>query len=67
LSCTFGHEGLLQTLEEETRANTYLVKEQIPNEIAAKKKGVNELQRVVSEPAMGQSDLDVITQKVSNI
>ena len=56
--------GLVQNLEEETRVNTYLVKDKLPNEIASKKKSVNELQRVVSEPAMGQSDLDAITQKV---
>jgi len=33
-------------------------------EIAACKKTVGDLQKVVAEPAMGQSDLDVIKKKV---
>ena len=56
--------GLLQNLEEETRINTYLVKEKVPNEIADKKRAIQELQKVVLEPAMGQSDLDAILLKV---
>lgn len=59
--------GLIQSLEEETRVNTYLMKDKLPNEIQLKKKSVNQLQRVVSEPAMGQSDLDAISKKVENI
>ena len=42
-----------------------MVKEKVPKEINFQKVNVMELQRVVSEPAMGQSDLDMINQKVS--
>ena len=37
----------------------------MPKELTGQKKGVKDLQQVVSEPAMGQSDLDDINQKVS--
>ena len=56
--------GLLQRLEEETRANSYIVKERLPKDIEARKKAVHDLQRVVAEPAMGQSDLDELQNKV---
>ena len=55
--------GLLMKLEEETRTNQYMVKEKLPKEIALKRKAVADLSRVVSEPAMGQADLDAINQK----
>ena len=58
-------EGLVQSLEEETRSNTYIVKDSMPKEIEMKRKTVQELQKIVSEPAMGQSDLEAINQKVS--
>ena len=56
--------GLLQRLEEETRANSYIVKERLPKDIESRKKTVVDLQRVVAEPAMGQGDLDELHNKV---
>lgn len=43
----------------------YMVKDKLPNEVGTLKKSVQQLTKIVAEPAMGQSDLDVITQKVS--
>ena len=40
------------------------MKERLPKDIDARKKAVHDLQRVVAEPAMGQSDLDVLQNKV---
>lgn len=55
---------MLQKLDEEVRTNTYMMKDQLPKEIASKKQLTQDLQRVVAEPAMGQSDLDNINAKV---
>lgn len=41
-----------------------MLKENMPKEIQTRKKTVQDLQQVVAEPAMGQSDLDDINQKV---
>ncbi|XP_064639360.1 intraflagellar transport protein 81 homolog [Lineus longissimus] len=57
-------EGLLQRLEEEVKTNNYIVTEQLPKQISNRKKAVTDLQKVVSEPAMGQSDLDVLIEKI---
>ncbi len=56
--------GLIQKLEEENRVNSFMLKEKLPKEISARKKACSDLQRVVAEPAMGQSDLDDINKKV---
>jgi intraflagellar transport protein 81 len=54
-------------LEEESRANSYIVKERLPKDIESKKKSVADLQRVVAEPAMGQADLEELHNKVCDI
>ena len=41
------------------------MKERLPKDIEARKKAVHDLQRVVAEPAMGQSDLDELQNKVN--
>ncbi|KAH3805178.1 hypothetical protein DPMN_133474 [Dreissena polymorpha] len=50
-------------LEEDTRANSYIVKERLPKDIESKRKTVSDLQRVVAEPAMGQADLEELHKK----
>jgi len=57
-------EGLIQNLEEEAKMNKYMVGEVHPKEIAALKKVIQNVQKVVMEPALGQSDLDAIHQEV---
>ncbi|XP_050404861.1 intraflagellar transport protein 81 homolog [Patella vulgata] len=60
-------ESLIERLEEETKTNTYLVKEKLPKDLAGKKKNVQDLQKVVSEPAMGQSDLNELQQQIQGL
>jgi hypothetical protein len=63
--CDFSVSGIIQNLEEESNTNKYMVADVHPKEIAALKKAIQNLQKIVTEPAMGQSDLDVINQKVN--
>ena len=56
--------GLIQSLEEETKTNKYMVGEVHPKEIAALKKVIENVEKTVLEPAMGQSELDAIHQEV---
>ena len=57
--------GMIERLEEETRANGYIVKEQLPKDVASRRKMIQDLQKVVAVPAMGQSDLDDLNNQVS--
>ncbi len=54
----------MQRLEEETRANGYIVKERLPKDVSTRKKAVQDLQKVVAVPAMGQSDLEDLQNQV---
>ena len=63
-SCPVPVVVMLQRLEEETHTNKYIVTEKLPKEIAQRKKIVVNLQKVVAEPAMGQSDLDRLHEQV---
>lgn len=55
----------MKKLEEEINFNSYLATEKIPKELESKKKSVYFLQKAIAEPAMGQSDLNVLESKVS--
>ena len=50
-------EALLQKIEEETKVNTYIVMQKLPKEIDAKRKMVENLQKVIDQPALGQDDI----------
>ncbi|XP_007433333.1 intraflagellar transport protein 81 homolog isoform X1 [Python bivittatus] len=60
-------ESLMKSLEEETKFNTYLVSEKFPRELEAKKQSLHLLQKVVAEPAMGQSDLNELESKIKEV
>uniref|UniRef100_A0A8C4WL22 Intraflagellar transport protein 81 homolog n=1 Tax=Gopherus evgoodei TaxID=1825980 RepID=A0A8C4WL22_9SAUR len=57
-------ESLMKRLEEEIKFNSYLCSEKFPRELESKKQSLYFLQKVVSEPAMGQSDLNELETKV---
>ncbi|XP_071536615.1 intraflagellar transport protein 81 homolog [Panulirus ornatus] len=57
-------EGLLQRLEEDVNVNTYIVKEKLPKELAAKQRYVTTLQRVAAQPAMGQQEIDSVNKQI---
>ncbi|XP_012878475.1 PREDICTED: intraflagellar transport protein 81 homolog [Dipodomys ordii] len=59
-------ESLMKRLEEEIKFNSYMVTEKFPKELENKKKELHFLQKVVSEPAMGHSDLLELESKVSD-
>ena len=59
--------ALLQRLEEETRTNKYIVTERLPKDVGSRKKTLQDLQRVVSEPAMGNSDLERLHSQVLHL
>ncbi|XP_052104713.1 intraflagellar transport protein 81 homolog [Mytilus californianus] len=60
-------DTLLQRLEEETRTNKYIVTERLPKDITGRRKTLQDLQRVVAEPAMGHSDLDQLNSQISEL
>ncbi|XP_055461964.1 intraflagellar transport protein 81 homolog isoform X2 [Psammomys obesus] len=60
-------ESLMKRLEEEIKFNSYMVTEKFPKELENKKKELHFLQKVVSEPAMGHSDLLELESKVTEI
>uniref|UniRef100_A0A8D1U5K9 Intraflagellar transport protein 81 homolog n=1 Tax=Sus scrofa TaxID=9823 RepID=A0A8D1U5K9_PIG len=60
-------ESLMKRLEEEIKFNSYMVTEKFPKELENKKKELHFLQKVISEPAMGQSDLLELESKINEI
>ncbi|NXY45030.1 IFT81 protein, partial [Ceuthmochares aereus] len=60
-------ESLMKKLEAEINFNSYLVTEKIPRELESKKNSVYFLQKVVAEPAMSQSDLNVLEIKINEV
>ncbi|XP_075727732.1 intraflagellar transport protein 81 homolog [Rhipicephalus microplus] len=57
-------EGLMKKLEEEVRANGYLVRDKLPKEITACQNAIKDLQKVSAEPAMGQNEINRLKAKV---
>ncbi|NXG61612.1 IFT81 protein, partial [Hemiprocne comata] len=60
-------ESLMKKLEEEINFNSYLVTEKMPREIESKNNSIYFLQKVAAEPAMSQSDLDVLESKINEV
>ncbi|XP_043354324.1 intraflagellar transport protein 81 homolog isoform X2 [Dermochelys coriacea] len=60
-------ESLMKRLEEEIKFNSYLCSEKFPRELETKKQSLYFLQKVVSEPAMGQSDLNELETKINEV
>ncbi|XP_006135229.1 intraflagellar transport protein 81 homolog [Pelodiscus sinensis] len=60
-------ESLMKRLEEEIKFNSYLCTEKFPRELESKKQSLYFLQKVVSEPAMGQSDLNELETKINEV
>ncbi|XP_060106128.1 intraflagellar transport protein 81 homolog [Heteronotia binoei] len=60
-------ESLMKRLEEEIKFNSYLVSEKFPRELETKKQSLQLLQKVVAEPAMGQSDLNELETKINEV
>ncbi|KFP63035.1 Intraflagellar transport protein 81 [Cariama cristata] len=60
-------ESLMKKLEEEMNFNSYLVTEKLPRELESKKNSAYFLQKVVAEPAMSQSDLNVLEIKINEV
>uniref|UniRef100_A0A915IPL7 Uncharacterized protein n=1 Tax=Romanomermis culicivorax TaxID=13658 RepID=A0A915IPL7_ROMCU len=55
---------LIKSLEEENRVNNYLIEEKLPKEIEARRKVVQQLQKLASVPAMDAKDLEELKSKM---
>lgn len=52
-------------MKEETKVNKFMVSEKLPKELSDIKAIIEDLNCVVSQPVIGQSAIDKITQSVS--
>lgn len=57
-------ESLMKRLEEEIKFNSYMVSDKLPKELESKRRMVQYLQKVVSEPIMGQAELQELEDKI---
>ncbi|KAK6306536.1 hypothetical protein J4Q44_G00234610 [Coregonus suidteri] len=57
-------KGLMKRLEEEIKFNSYMVSDKLPKELESKRRMVQYLQNVVSEPDMGQAELGELEDKI---
>uniref|UniRef100_A0A8C7ZK08 Intraflagellar transport protein 81 homolog n=1 Tax=Oryzias sinensis TaxID=183150 RepID=A0A8C7ZK08_9TELE len=60
-------ESLTRRLEEEIKINTYMVTEKLPKELESLRRTVQYLQKVASEPAMGQANIRELEDRVKNV
>ncbi|XP_053276443.1 intraflagellar transport protein 81 homolog [Pleuronectes platessa] len=60
-------ESLMKRLEEEIKINSYMVSEKLPKELERMRHTVQYLQKVASEPAMGQADLQELEDKIREV
>uniref|UniRef100_A0A8C6V6U2 Intraflagellar transport protein 81 homolog n=1 Tax=Neogobius melanostomus TaxID=47308 RepID=A0A8C6V6U2_9GOBI len=60
-------ESLTKRLEEEIKINSYMVFEKLPKELDGMRRTVQYLEKVVSEPAMGQTDIQELEDKIKNV
>lgn len=54
----------MKRLEEEIKTNSYMVRVKLPKELESMRRTVQYLQRVTSEPAMGQAEVQQLEDKV---
>ena len=54
----------MQRIEEETKVNTYIVTQKLPKELEAQTKAVENLAKVISQPALGQDDIRSLKEKI---
>ncbi|XP_041957485.1 intraflagellar transport protein 81 homolog [Alosa sapidissima] len=57
-------ESVMKRLEEEIKFNSYMVTDKLPKEVQSKRVAVQYLQKVASEPAMGQAELAQLEDKI---
>ncbi|XP_034397491.1 intraflagellar transport protein 81 homolog isoform X1 [Cyclopterus lumpus] len=60
-------ESLMKRLEEEIKINSYMVSEKLPKEQEGMRRTVQYLQKIASEPAMGQADLQEQEDKIKEV
>ncbi|XP_052420374.1 intraflagellar transport protein 81 homolog isoform X1 [Carassius gibelio] len=60
-------ESLMKRLEEDIKFNSYMVSEKLPRELENTRKVVQYLQKVASEPALGQAELRELEDKIREI
>ncbi|XP_028269658.1 intraflagellar transport protein 81 homolog [Parambassis ranga] len=57
-------ESSMKRLEEDTKITSYMLSEKLPKELEAVRRTVLCLQKVASEPAMGQADIQELEDKI---
>uniref|UniRef100_A0A8C6VYF9 Intraflagellar transport protein 81 homolog n=1 Tax=Nothobranchius furzeri TaxID=105023 RepID=A0A8C6VYF9_NOTFU len=60
-------ESLMKRLEEEIQINSYMVSEKLPKELEGMRRTVQYLQKVASEPAMDQADIQELEDKIKEV
>ncbi|XP_041792311.1 intraflagellar transport protein 81 homolog isoform X1 [Chelmon rostratus] len=60
-------ESLMKRLAEEIKINSYMVSEKLPKELEGMRRTVQYLQKIASEPAMGQADLHELEDKIKEV